>query len=253
MPISKKITSLTVAVLYVLGLLVAVPVQANAYTSDTKTHVVAKYTRAQKATQTKKALAALAKLPTSTTSAKAYDTMSEYDLLITRYDSALKEVNRAKKMGVNYKSLKNYKRLDIAIGRINTLADIVRKLEGLPEWIDTIGDQVRLDDELTILGAQEMYERLKRTLTPTEMKMFYNSGKLLKAIEYLVHLNNPPVYKVLSQIYPFLNPVTLADEAAVKAARDDYTALSPENKLYIYNINLLVKAEADMKSLKAPK
>lgn len=134
---NKKLLSLVVVAMYAVCTLVAAPVQAYAATSGT--HVTAKYTYAQKAAQTKKALLALSKLPKSTTSAKAYDKSSEYVLLQKLYKTANDEVNKAKNMGLNYKKFLNYGRLAISKSRIawlkayfapvivtGTIVDIVR-------------------------------------------------------------------------------------------------------------------------------
>ena len=90
----------------------------QAYATTTGSHeVAAKYTKTQKAAQATKALKALAKLPTSKTAALKVNDST----LCTLCYKASNEVFRAKNMGVNYKNLKNYKRLAISKTRVGVI------------------------------------------------------------------------------------------------------------------------------------
>ena len=186
----KKITSLVVAVMYALCILVAAPVQAYAYTPDT--HAVAKYSKAKKAAQTTKALKALAKLPKSTTSAKAYDNAYEYTLLVSRYNDAANQVLRAKNMGVSYKGLKNYARLAISKARINVLRAVVKTITPVIALINALPDVITFADTAKVNAANDAFN----ALSAAEQKLVPNVGDLTEAVAELAALNISTVTSV---------------------------------------------------------
>ena len=145
----------------------------------------------------------------------------------------------------------NYQKLQDAILKIDNLKkeqeyqtaanSVIRKINILPSLED-----IRIEDKELVIAAREKYEELEE-----EAKAFVtNYDKLLDLEARIVELENEEeaIKKVIDLInnLPSSHDLTIHDKTLVEQAREEYEALSLEQKKEITNLALLEEAEAQM-------
>ena len=145
----------------------------------------------------------------------------------------------------------NYQKLQDAILKIDNLKkeqeyqtaanSVIRKINILPSLED-----VRIEDKELVIAAREKYEELEEGA-----KAFVtNYDKLLDLEARIVELENEEeaIKKVIDLInnLPSSHDLTIHDKTLVEQAREEYEALSLEQKKEITNLALLEEAEAQM-------
>ena len=183
-----KLMSLVVAVMYALCILVSAPVTAYAATGS---HATAAYTKTQKNTATKTALAALAKLPANADAAAKYTTSASLQKLVSAADKALAT---AKKMKLATTKFKNYGRLTVAKKAVAKLvaaekaaADAVTAVadkaaaEAVVAKIALIPATVTVADTATVNAAKTAFD----ALSANGKKLVTNAATLTAAVAKL--------------------------------------------------------------------
>ena len=145
----------------------------------------------------------------------------------------------------------NYQKLQDAILKIDNLKkeqeyqtaanSVIRKINILPSLED-----IRIEDKELVIAAREKYEELEEGA-----KAFVtNYDKLLDLEARIVELENEEetIKKVIDLInnLPSSHDLTIHDKTLVEQAREEYEALSLEQKKEITNLALLEEAEAQM-------
>jgi len=181
---NKKLMSLIVASMYTLCLLLTVPVQANAMSMNSGTHVVAAYTKAQKAKVTKALTAALAKLPDSELAATQMTSAKLKPLI----DAVNKQIALARKMKLSYTYYNNFERLDYTTSTYIALqvkekaaadqatTDAV-SAKAVSDMIKALPTTIIKEDEAKVVLARTAY----MGLTINQMKLVTNYDVLVAA------------------------------------------------------------------------
>ena len=164
---------------------------------------------------------------------EAYDALSETQQdLVTNYD-------------LLEKAEEDLKKAEQDAADQAAADEVIEKINNLP-------DDITLDNENAINEAREAYNNL----TEEQQALVTNENKLKKAEEDLASLQNQPdqgddsgqeaVNAVIEKIEGLPEDITLADEAAVKEAREAYDSLTPDQKALVTNYDVLLAAETDL-------
>ena len=123
--------------------------------------------------------------------------------------------------------------------------------------ISAIPEEVTLEDEAAVKAAREAYDALTSEQKAVVDKEEVNNGSKIAAAEAIVKplRDQAEADRVIELIAAISTPVTLADEAAVKAARKAYDALTKEQKAIVdkepaNNNSKITAAEAALIDLK---
>lgn len=123
--------------------------------------------------------------------------------------------------------------------------------------ISAIPEEVTLEDEAAVKAAREAYDALTSEQKAVVDKEEVNNGSKIAAAEAIVKplRDQAEADRVIELIAAISTPVTLADEAAVKAARKGYDALTKEQKAIVdkepaNNNSKITAAEAALIDLK---
>ena len=124
-----------------------------------------------------------------------------------------------------------------------------KKVENL---IAALHSPVTKKDEKAITAARKAYDKL----TDVQKALVTNVNALLNAEHELALLkatdkDKEAAANVEEMIAALNTPVTLDDEAAIKAAREAYDKLTDVQKALVTNLGRLTKAEADLAKLQA--
>jgi len=120
---------------------------------------------------------------------------------------------------------------------------LLKEANTVQEQINALPDTVALSDEAAVIAARQAYDALT-----DEQKAAVNTTKLVAAETRITALK--AAAKVQTQINALPDEVTLENEAAVKAARKAYNALTAEGQAAV-NTDKLVAAEARLAELAA--
>ena len=127
-----------------------------------------------------------------------------------------------------------------------------RAAEQVDKLINAVHSPVQREDEAAIRAAREAYD----ALTDTQKGLVAGYGKLAAAERDLALLiataeDRAAAEKVEQLISALPSPVTLSDEAAIKAAREAYDKLTDVQKQLVTNSGALAAAERQLAELKA--
>ncbi|MBR5382490.1 MAG: bacterial Ig-like domain-containing protein [Clostridia bacterium] len=159
---------------------------------------------------------------------KAYDTLNfKQKSLVSNYATLIAAEEALKKL----KEEEDQKAVDAVIARI---------------------DQINMQMPVTIQAARDAYDRL----TDAQKARVTNYAKLVEAERKLEEDKATAADKaaaavVIGLISKINNPVSMADEAAIKEAREAYNQLTELQKRFVSNYNQLTDAERQLANLKA--
>ena len=133
------------------------------------------------------------------------------------------------------------------------LVDAENDLETLYEEIDTVNQMITdlnnpitIADETAILEAREAYD----ALTSEQKSYVLNLNALVNAEADLAVIKTK-INQVIQLVIDLNDPIRIADEEAIEAARAAYNALSVLERTYVTNVSDLVDAETDLATLYA--
>jgi hypothetical protein len=118
------------------------------------------------------------------------------------------------------------------LGQGNTI------VEGIINRIDALPSTVTMEDKAEIRSIRQAYDNLPEMYR----ELITNLTALIAAEEVIAELDIKDVEQLIERL-PSADELTLANEAAVQAARSAYDALNAEQQASVSNYNVLLAAE----------
>ncbi len=120
-----------------------------------------------------------------------------------------------------------------------------QKVQQVVDAIDALPQNVTVQDEKAVQAARDAYEKL----TEAQKAQVGNVDKLVQAEKSIADQKAAAQVEKLIRMLP--DPVSLAQEQAVRDARSAYENLSDDQKALVTNLDKLNKAENDLEDLHA--
>ena len=151
-------------------------------------------------------------------------------------------------IGEEYRHLvTNYAKVEEAL---ETIASLKQQIEDVKADIDRLPAEITLDDKDAV---EEIYDSFNG-LTAEQQALVTNIDKLNSAKTKIEKIENDiAIAEEFDADAEALGDVTLDDEDAVKDLRDQYTALTNDQKAYVTTLGILKAAEEKIADLKAAK
>ena len=126
------------------------------------------------------------------------------------------------------------------------LATLYEEIDAVRQLILDLNNPITIADETAILEARDAYDALT-----AEQKTFVLNLNDLVMAEADLAMIKAKINSVIQLIIDLNDPIRIADEEDIEAARAAYDALSVLERTYVTNFNDLVEAETDLARLYA--
>ena len=126
------------------------------------------------------------------------------------------------------------------------LATLYEEIDAVNQMMIDLNNPITIADETAILEARDAYDALT-----AEQKTFVLNLNDLVMAEADLAMIKAKINSVIQLIIDLNDPIRIADEEDIEAARAAYDALSVLERTYVTNFNDLVEAETDLARLYA--
>ena len=126
------------------------------------------------------------------------------------------------------------------------LATLYEEIDAVNQMMIDLNNPITIADETAILEARDAYDALT-----AEQKTFVLNLNDLVMAEADLAMIKAKINSVIQLIIDLNDPIRIADEEDIEAARGAYDALSVLERTYVTNFNDLVEAETDLARLYA--
>jgi hypothetical protein len=126
------------------------------------------------------------------------------------------------------------------------LATLYEEIDAVNQMMIDLNNPITIADETAILEARDAYDALT-----AEQKTFVLNLNDLVMAEADLAMIKAKINSVIQLIIDLNDPIRIADEEDIEAARAAYDALSVIERTYVTNFNDLVEAETDLARLYA--
>jgi hypothetical protein len=126
------------------------------------------------------------------------------------------------------------------------LARLYAEIQEVNDMIHELNDPITLEDDAQVTEAKEAYD-----LLTAEQKTYIIEFSILEDAVSTIDLLKADINMVIQLIIDLHDPIRIADEDDIEAARAAYLVLSVLERTYVTNVNDLIAAETDLARLYA--